>query len=121
MTDPQFFRSSRRLTVREIAELTGAVPAAGASLDRSIGDIAPLDRAGPDQLAFLESPRYASALASTAAAVCLVSKRFATDVPGHVTSLVAARPYVAFVTVARAMFADALRPRAVFAGEGRHP
>jgi UDP-3-O-[3-hydroxymyristoyl] glucosamine N-acyltransferase len=121
MTDPQFFNASRRLTVREIAELTGAVPAAGAPLDRSIGDIASLDRAGPDQLAFLDSPRYASALASTGAAVCLVSKRFAADVPAHVTPLVAARPYVAFVTVARVMFAEALRPRAVFPGAGRQP
>ena len=54
MSAPVFFTRGVGLTVREIAALTGAEPRRGADLDRRVTGIAPLDRAGPRDLTFLD-------------------------------------------------------------------
>ena len=118
MSDPQFFKSAGALTVGEIATLTGAEPLAAADLARRIGDIAPLDRAGPGDLTFLDSPKFAGELATTRAGACLVGQRFEKDVPGRVAALRAREPYRAFVMVARALFPTAQRPSSLFGAEG---
>src|SRR6266704_823737 len=121
MSDPLFFRPASGLTLREIAELTGASPRPGAPLDRRVSDVAPLDRAGPADLAFLDSPRYADQLGSTHAGICLVSARFADRAPPHVAVLVAPQPYRAFVEAARALYPEAIRPSSLFEASGTAP
>ena len=110
MTEPVFFKRPPGLTAGEIAALAGAEPQAGAKLDRRITNIAPLDRAGPADLTFIDTARLADELASTRAGVCLAQRRFAGRAPPHVAVLVVKEPYRAFVTVARTLFPDALRP-----------
>jgi UDP-3-O-[3-hydroxymyristoyl] glucosamine N-acyltransferase len=114
MSDPLFFKRPSGLTLREIATLTGASPRAGAPLDRRVSDIAPVDRAGPADLAFLDSPRYADQLGSTHAGICIVSERFAERAPPHVAVLVAPQPYRAFVEATRALYPDSTRPSSLF-------
>jgi len=121
MTEPLFFKSPAGLTVREIADLTGAEARLGARLDQVITNIAPLDRAGPHDIAFLDSAKYADALISTSAGACLTTERFAAQAPGHLNVLRAAEPYPAFVAVARRLYPDALRPTSLFALRGVAP
>jgi UDP-3-O-[3-hydroxymyristoyl] glucosamine N-acyltransferase len=121
MTEPLFFKTPSGLTVREIAELTGAEARSGARLDHVITNIAPLDRAGPLDLAFLDSAKYADALTSTSAGACLTTERFATQAPSHVNVLRTQEPYRAFVTVARKLYPDALRPASLFGLKGVPP
>lgn len=118
MTEPHFLRHTRGLTIGEIADLTGAVPSDGARLDRRIADIAPLDRAGPSDLCFLDNAKYADQLASTHAGACLTTERYAKQVPQRVIVLRAGEPYRAFVAVARALFPQALRPSSLWQAEG---
>jgi len=118
MSEPLFFKSARALTVGEIAALTGAEPRAGSDLARRIDDIAPLDRAGPGDVTFLDNPKFAEQLAVTRAGACLVADRFAKDVPPHVVALRTGGPYRAFVAVARALFPTAQRPSSLFAATG---
>jgi len=87
MIEPLFFKRCPGITVQGIAQLTGAKPGAGARLDHVITDIAPLDRAGPHDLAFLDSNKHADALASTRAGACLMTERFSTQAPTHVNVL----------------------------------
>ncbi len=75
MTRRPFFKQPAGLTVHEIALLTGAQPRPGAKLDHVVTDIAALEHAGPSDLVFVEAPRYAEALASTQAGVCLTRER----------------------------------------------
>ncbi len=114
MSAPFFFKRGAGLSLREIATLVGAEPRAGANLDRRISAIAPLDRAGPSDLAFLESPKYAQQAATTVAGACLTTQRFNDALPGRVGVLTVREPYRAFVEVARALFPDALRPSSLF-------
>jgi len=120
MSEPLFFKASA-LTVGEIATLTGAAPRADADLGRRITNVAPLDRAAPCDLAFLDSGKYVNQLATTRAGACLVVQRFEQNVPGRVAALCAREPYRAFVVVARALFPSALRPSSLFGAEGIAP
>ena len=65
MSEGSFFKPASQMIVGEIAALTGSVPRAGAPLDHVITNIAPLDRAGPSDLAFLGEAKYADLLRST--------------------------------------------------------
>jgi UDP-3-O-[3-hydroxymyristoyl] glucosamine N-acyltransferase len=117
MSEP-FFKSAKALTVAEIATLTRAQPAAGAPLDRIINHIAPLDGAGPGDLAFFENSKYLDDLAATRAGACLLAPRYAGKAPPGVAVLTIYEPHRAFVAVARILFPDSLRPLSMFAAAG---
>ncbi len=121
MTEPQFFQRPKGLTAQEIAALTGAVARPGVPSDRRIGGVAALDRAGPGDLAFLQSPKYAGQFAATRAGLCLTTEKFAAQAPADVGVLVTAAPYRAFVAVAQALYPGAMRPSSLFEASGVSP
>jgi UDP-3-O-[3-hydroxymyristoyl] glucosamine N-acyltransferase len=77
---------------------------------RRILNIAPLDRAGPHDLTFLENRNFAAAAAATHAGACLTTAALAKELPGYVSVLTVREPYRAFVMAARELFPHALRP-----------
>jgi UDP-3-O-[3-hydroxymyristoyl] glucosamine N-acyltransferase len=121
MTEPHFFERPKGLTAQEIMALTGAVARAEVAPDRRISGIAPLDRAAPGELAFLQSPKYAAQFAATHAGICLTTERFAAQAPAHVAVLVTPAPYRAFVAVAQALYPGAMRPSSLFEARGVSP
>ncbi len=121
MTEFEFFARAADLSVAEIASLTGAEPCEGADLSRRLTGIAPVDRAGADDLTFVSEARFAGSLASTQAGAVLTSARFARHAPAGVTVLRARKPYDAFVAVARKIYSGALRPTSGFGTEGVAP
>ena len=80
---------------------------------RTIHGVAPLARAGRDQLAFLANPRYAGDLAQTGAGVVVLRAEHADASPAPV--LVAPDPYLAYARIA------ALFERAPASAAGIHP
>jgi UDP-3-O-[3-hydroxymyristoyl] glucosamine N-acyltransferase len=110
MNEPIFLRESAGLTLDEVASVTGATIAARSPRAGRIVNIAPLDRAGPHDLTFLESRNFAAAAAGTHAGACLTTVLLAKELPDHVSVLTAREPYRAFVTAARELFPHALRP-----------
>jgi UDP-3-O-[3-hydroxymyristoyl] glucosamine N-acyltransferase len=118
MSAPFFFKRSGGLSLREIASLVGGEPREGANLDRRISGIAPLDRAAPSELSFLDSAKYVQQAATTVAGACLTTQRFSDVLPRRVSVLTVREPYRAFVEVARALFPDALRPSSLFEATG---
>ena len=118
MTEPLFFERPKGLTAQEILALTGAVARSGASPERRISGIAPLDRAGPSELAFMQSAKYASQFTATRAGICLTMDKFAAIAPAHVALLITPAPYRAFVAVAQKLFPGAMRPSSLFEASG---
>jgi UDP-3-O-[3-hydroxymyristoyl] glucosamine N-acyltransferase len=110
MSEPIFLRKSAGLTLDEIASVTGAAITSRAPRTGRIVNIAPLDRAGPHDLAFLESRNFAAAASVTHAGACLTTATLSKELPSHVSVLTVGEPYRAFVTVARELFPHALRP-----------
>ena len=117
MSDQVFFAPERRLTVGEIAEITGAELVRG-DPGRQIANVAPLDEATGDDLTFLENPKYASSLAGTGAGACLCRPRHADRVPAATAVLTTTAPQAAYAEVLARMFPAALRPAGAF---GRMP
>jgi UDP-3-O-[3-hydroxymyristoyl] glucosamine N-acyltransferase len=110
MSEPVFLRQSAGLTLDEIATLAGATLVGSAPHSRRIAGIAPLDRAGPGDITFFDNRNYAATAARTHAGACLTSPALAKELPAHTAVFTVREPYRAFVTVARAMFPQALRP-----------
>jgi UDP-3-O-[3-hydroxymyristoyl] glucosamine N-acyltransferase len=118
MAELLFFEPPAGLTLAEIVSLTGATARGGAPLDRRITNIAPLDQAGPSDLAFLDRPRFVDDLKATRAGICLLAARFVEHAPPDVGVLISSQPYRAFVEVTRRLFPSALRPSSLFDATG---
>ncbi|HZL40261.1 MAG TPA: UDP-3-O-(3-hydroxymyristoyl)glucosamine N-acyltransferase [Pseudolabrys sp.] len=110
MSEPLFQRHARGLTLAEIAALTGAPPPAAPALGRRIVDVAPLSRASPSAVSFLDHNKYATAAGATHAGACFTTEVLARHLPAAVPALVVPEPFRAFVMVARELFPHALRP-----------
>ena len=126
MSEPVFLRHARGLTLAEVAALTGAAPPPEPLLARRIDDIASLDRAAPNAIAFFDNRAYAAAAAATHAGACLTSAALAKELPARVVALVVREPFHAFVAVARELFPHALRQSSLvdagsIAGAHVHP
>jgi UDP-3-O-[3-hydroxymyristoyl] glucosamine N-acyltransferase len=127
MRKSRFFDRPTGLTVGEIISLTGAEAADTAALSHRVTDVAPLDFAGPSDLTFIENGKFAAALATTRAGVCLMSAGSEAKVPEGLIVLRTNEPYRAFVAVYRSLYAQSLRPaslfgtRGVFEGATIHP
>jgi UDP-3-O-[3-hydroxymyristoyl] glucosamine N-acyltransferase len=121
MSEPQFFTRPKGMTVTEIVTLTGAVANAGADLSRTISNIAPVDEAGPSDLTFLESAKFANALASCGAGVILIAERFAAKAPSSAVVLQSKEPYRAFIAVARTLYPESHQPLPPYGDAGIAP
>jgi UDP-3-O-[3-hydroxymyristoyl] glucosamine N-acyltransferase len=121
MKHHSFFSEPPRLTLADIAEMTGAVLVDSKRGLVPIRGLAVLDEAGPSQLTFLENAKYKAQLANCHAAACFVSGRLEAELPARVAALRVADPYRAFVAVARRLHADALSPKLVTAQSGISP
>ena len=82
---------------------------------RTVRGVAPLEAAGPDQVAFYANPRYRKALGETQALAVIVAEEEVAHLPAGTAALVALQPYVAFAK-ASALFHQQLRP-----APGLHP
>jgi UDP-3-O-[3-hydroxymyristoyl] glucosamine N-acyltransferase len=118
MENRYFFDRPRGLTVAEIVALTGAEAGQGAPVSLLIKGVAPVDLAGPADLAFVEGNKFADALTKTRAGACLMPKRFADRAPKGLVVLYSEQPYRAFVAVHRKLYPQSLRPASLFEADG---
>lgn len=118
MSEPAFFERKGPFRAAEIAAWTGADIARGDGR-RELADIAPLQSAGPRDLAFLDSPAYVDAFAETRAGACLVAAKFADRAPAGLVVLLTPEPYRAFAIAAARFYPEAMRPKSVFGADGR--
>jgi len=116
-----FFATPPASTLADIAALTSAHLADPSRAGQQIRGLASLDEAGPMHLTFFDNLKYADQLTATKAGACLVSARFEARVPSHVAVLRAAKPFGAFVRIAREWHRDALRPASWFGSDGIAP
>jgi len=98
------------LTAADVARLVGGALAAGDDGARVVRRVAPLHRAGPDDLTFLASAKYLDAFADTRAGVALVAPALA-DTPGAPNALriVVDKPHEALLAVLPRLYAQAPR------------
>lgn len=120
MADPVFFHPAEAMTVASVAAFLKAEHD-GAAGGRPVTGVATLAEAGPNDLTFLDNPRYAGQLAATRAAACLLTDRHRALAPPGTAAIVVAHPHAAFVSVSRRLFPQALRPQSLFGASGVSP
>jgi UDP-3-O-[3-hydroxymyristoyl] glucosamine N-acyltransferase len=121
MSDPSFFPLGQALRLNEVAALAGVALPAGADGDLILSGVAPLETAGPGDLAYMDNAAYAEALAKTRAEACLVSPRFAARVPAATVALVTPQPYRVFAQALGLLFPTSHRPGSSFGASGVSP
>ncbi len=92
-----------------VARLGGEIVGAG---DTAISRIAPLDAAGPGDLAFLANPKYRSQLANTRASAVIMAPPVASGLPA---AILTPNPYLFFARVAQWLNATPPPPPGVHA------
>jgi UDP-3-O-[3-hydroxymyristoyl] glucosamine N-acyltransferase len=112
MPDPQFFPPPKPLSLAEIVALTGARIVHQPAGEIVITGVAPLDTAGPADIAFLEGVAYVAQAAATKAGACFASAKFVANVPASTAALEVTEPGRAFAIVAARLFPTATRPLA---------
>lgn len=122
MSDPVFFRAASPPRLADILSWTGARAIGVTDLERCVvAHVAPLDEAGPGDLAFFDNPKYLDALLATRALACFVTERFAARVPKPTLALVTPEPYRAFAIVLAHLFPEAMKPGSFFGSMGVSP
>ena len=106
-----------------LADIAAAIGTAAPSSDpgRRYRGVGSLEEAGPEEVAYMDSPRYLAALGATRAGLCLVSGRFSALVPAGTLALVVREPYRAYANLLRCFHPTALRPEPVFGWCGVSP
>ncbi|MFL5325003.1 MAG: UDP-3-O-(3-hydroxymyristoyl)glucosamine N-acyltransferase [Microvirga sp.] len=118
MTDTSAIEASAALSLEEVAAIAGAALPEGADAGLMVRGAGALEGAREDQIAYMDNPKYAAALAATRAGVCLVSAKFAAGVPAGTVALLCRAPYRAYAEVVTRLYPDATRPQSSFGESG---
>ncbi len=116
MADPRFFNRSAPITLRQLAEKTGATLADPATADKTVQDVAPLDRAGDNEISFLDNIRYKDSFAASKAGACVVAPKMADLAPKGMALLISGTPYKTYALIAQAFYPDAFPAARIAAG-----
>jgi UDP-3-O-[3-hydroxymyristoyl] glucosamine N-acyltransferase, LpxD/Transposase DDE domain group 1 len=95
--DPRFFtRSGPHHLVTIVKEANGIAP----ELDLLLEGVAPLQTARPNEVSFMDNPRYASTLEQTLAGAVIVHPDMQARVPAATVPIVTSEPYEGWARVA---------------------
>lgn len=115
MPDARFFTRAAPKTLGELADIAGAEIGSGSDSGRLIHDVAPLDKARSEQIAFLDNPKYRDAFKVTQAGACIVSPEMVEHAPAGIGLLVSRTPYKSYAYVAQAFYPEPYPPASVSA------
>lgn len=106
MADPRFFEVAGPFTVAEIANRIGATVQGAAAPERMLRDVAPLQTATSDHLAFIDNRKYLDAFRAARAGAVLVHPSLTSEAPANLCLLVTERPYRAYAVAAQAFYPE---------------
>lgn len=104
MADPRFFARQGPFSIGELARIAGAEIGSGVEIGLSIRDVASLEAAGPDEVSFLDNPKYSEAFSASKAGACIIHPRFAPRAPKGMALLLTPAPYMAYARISRTFY-----------------
>ncbi len=107
MADPRFYIQSPPMSVAALCELTAAELATPDLSERLISGVAPIARAGPGDLTFLQGKKHRTALGESGAGACLLAKGAEDAAPAGMAVLVVEDPQKAFADAIAAFYSVA--------------
>ena len=78
MADRRFFVNNGPFTVAALVTATGASLPEKANSMLSLSDVAPLDRAGANEISFFDNTKYMDQFSRSTAGACFVRAKYAT-------------------------------------------
>jgi UDP-3-O-[3-hydroxymyristoyl] glucosamine N-acyltransferase len=107
MADPRFFQRAGPHSLEALAALSGVRLADAADGNRLIEDVAPLETAGPTDVAFLDNRKYTDAFVKSRAGAAFVTEAMVARAPAGMALLVSREPYKAFARAVQAFYPPA--------------
>ena len=104
MANSRFYPEAKPMTLRELADVSGAEIREGADPEANFGDVRSLLEAGPDHVSFFDNKRYFDAFAQTKAGACIVHPDFADNAPPGLALLISTQPYHGYAKIAAAFY-----------------
>lgn len=104
MADSRFFQRRGPFPLAELAALAKCELSDQAAKDRLIQDVAPLERAGADEISFFENTRYREAFEATTAGACITRADLCDSAPPGLALLLSDQPYKAYARIAQAFY-----------------
>jgi UDP-3-O-[3-hydroxymyristoyl] glucosamine N-acyltransferase len=121
MADARFFHRAGPFSLRDIAAVVGAEPVPADDEAVSIGDLAALDSAGPDDISVFTGTRYLSALALTRAGAIIISRKLAHHAAPTARLLYVGDPRRAYAQVGRLFYPPQTLQPGAHASASVHP
>jgi UDP-3-O-[3-hydroxymyristoyl] glucosamine N-acyltransferase len=107
MADPRFAEAAGPFTLGTLARAAAAeLWPADTDPTRPIRDVASLDEAGADEIAFLDNRAYVDSFRTSRAGACIVRRAHIDDAPGGMVLLLTDQPYMAYAEVANLFYPD---------------
>lgn len=106
MADPRFFSVAGPFSLGQLAEIAEAELSEGADAEQLFTGVAPLDRAGPGDVSFLDNKRYVEAFEQSSAGACVIEPAYAERRPDGMALLITDKPYRGYALIARAFFPE---------------
>lgn len=107
MADLRFHNRTGPHSLAQIASASECVLADPAWGNKTLTDVAALDVAGPDELSFLDNPKYRDAFRATKAGACIVSEAMAAEAPDGIAVLISKSPYRSYALAATLFYPGA--------------
>jgi len=104
MADPRFFTRQGPFTLAELAQHTGSILSRPDAADMRVSDVAPLDRAAVENIAFLDNPKYVETFRNSRAGACFVRERYADMAPPGIVLLYTEDPYRCYALTAQKFY-----------------
>jgi UDP-3-O-[3-hydroxymyristoyl] glucosamine N-acyltransferase len=103
MPDPRFFRALGPFELAHLA-VVGEADIAVTTMkpQRMFRDVAPLDRAGPEDVSFFDNKRYLNDFSNSSAGACFIRKEALPSAPDGMALLVSPNPYLSYARAAQA-------------------
>jgi UDP-3-O-[3-hydroxymyristoyl] glucosamine N-acyltransferase len=104
MPDPRFFCAAGPFPLGELARIAGAELGGASDPAALLSDVAPLDRAGPGDVVFIDDKRYHVQLSRTRAGACLLRPAVAGEAPPGLALLLTDEPQRGFARIAEVFY-----------------
>ena len=107
MVDRRFVVSCGPFTVADLVAVTGAGLARNDDGDRSLSDVAPLDRATASDISFFDNAKYLEQFTHSSAGACFVRAKYAEMAPAGMAVLITEDPYRCYALAAQKFYPTA--------------
>lgn len=121
MSDPQFFQPPTAISLGEIAAIASVDLPPEADPARPVTGIAPLETAGPGDVAYMDNPKYVETLRRTRAGLVLLSPKYASAAPQGAVVLALKHPYPVYAAIIERLYPEAKHPGSPFRASGISP